>query len=252
MKHGRAQIIIRNSMFKKFNTAEIGNTYKAISKNSEYLSKYDTLTDEDQSFLHNTLSHPLYRWDARDYPRVRTVLDFREWMEKYGISPNHLAYTDADDPELKLLEHKESTLLKHDASSGVGDLHELDDKLCYDFFLFNQTLEHLYNPFIAVKKIYDSLVPKGYVFTSVPTINIPHMTPMHFNGLNPMGLAMVFQSCGFEIIETGQWGNYEYLTKLFAHHSWPGYKDLSPNGIMNEERNVISCWVLAQKPEKES
>ena len=101
---------------------------------------------------------------------------------------------------------------------------------------------------MAVKNIYNTIKPGGYVFTSVPTLNIPHSTPIHFNGFNPMGLAMLFMSCGFEVIEIGQWGNYEYISKLWNKHSWPGYDELNHGGkVTNEEQNVCQCWILAKK-----
>ena len=75
----------------------------------------------------------------------------------------------------------------------------------FDFFLFNQTIEHLYNPFEAMKQVYEIVKPGGYVFTSVPTINIPHMTPIHFNGYTPMGLAMLFTPMNIlELVKMGQ------------------------------------------------
>ena len=127
------------------------------------------------------------------------------------------------------------------------DLHDisLNIKNEFDFFLFNQTIEHLYNPFEALKQINNIVKPGGYVFTSVPTINIPHNTPIHFNGFTPMGLAMLFKSANFEIIEIGQWGNLEYITKMFSTHDWPGHNALK--NITNEEKNVCQCWILAKK-----
>jgi hypothetical protein len=86
------------------------------------------------------------------------------------------------------------------------------------------------------------------VFTSVPTLNIPHSTPIHFGGFNPMGLAMLFISNGFEILEIGQWGNYDYIQKLWKTHIWPSAVELMKNGIVsNEEKNVCQCWILARK-----
>ena len=74
------------------------------------------------------------------------------------------------------------------------------------------------------------------------------MTPIHYNGFNPMGLAMLFKTANFEIIEIGQWGNYEYIQKLWGTHNWPGYNELNHNNIVvNEERNVCQCWILARK-----
>ena len=40
-------------------------------------------------------------------------------------------------------------------------------------------------------------------------------------------------------------GDLEYIQKLFKNHNWPGYKQV---GHINEERNVVQCWILARKP----
>ena len=62
-----------------------------------------------------------------------------------------------------------------------------------------------------------------------------------------MGLAMLFKSANFEIVEIGQWGNLEYITKMFSTHDWPGLNVLQ--NIRNEEKNVCQCWILAKKNE---
>jgi hypothetical protein len=75
------------------------------------------------------------------------------------------------------------------------------------------------------------------------------MTPVHFNGFNPMGLAMLLKTANFEIIELGQWGNFNYIQHLWKTHSWPGYNILHNNNVVtNEENNVCQCWILARKP----
>ena len=64
-----------------------------------------------------------------------------------------------------------------------------------------------------------------------------------------MGLAMMFKNAKFDIVEMGQWGNYEYISRIFLTHSWHGYQMLQRDGIItNEERNVAQCWILARKP----
>lgn len=187
-----------------------------------------------------------YQWNNNDFPRNWCVLDFIEWTTKHGATTvGHLGYTCQTDDELEFLTANHKTLLEYPSY----DLHTLAFKNEFDFFLFNQTLEHLYNPFEAVKKIYESLKPGGYVFTSVPTLNIPHMTPIHFNGFTPMGLAMLFKTNNFDVVEIGQWGNFEYIQRLWYTHNWPGYNDLQKNNrVTNEERNVCQTWILARKP----
>jgi hypothetical protein len=74
------------------------------------------------------------------------------------------------------------------------------------------------------------------------------MTPIHFTGFTPMGLAILFEQCGFKTIEVGQWGNFDYISKLWSTHIWPGFDQLNKNGrVTNEENNVCQCWILAQK-----
>jgi len=186
-----------------------------------------------------------YDWNDNDCPRIFIVLDFKEWIDKYKIEPEHLACTYINEHELELINYKKLTFLPYPEY----DLHTLSIKEQFDFFLFNQTIEHLYNPLLAINNIFNSLKPGGYVFTSVPTINIPHITPFHYGSYNPMGLAILFKSSGFEIVEMGQFGNLRYINHLFKHEGWPGYNTLNINGqIENEEQNVCQCWILAKKP----
>lgn len=187
-----------------------------------------------------------YNWGNNDFPRVWCILDFIEWNKKHNIIINHLGYTCVTDPELEFINSEKKTLL----TFPEYDLHQISNYYSneFDFFLFNQTIEHLYNPFEAIKQISKIVKPGGYVFTSVPTINIPHSTPIHFNGFTPMGLAVLFKLADFKIIEIGQWGNYNYIQQLWKTHNWPGYNCLNRgNVIINEEKNVCQCWILAMK-----
>ena len=114
--------------------------------------------------------------------------------------------------------------------------------------MFHQTIEHLYNPFICLKNLHKHLKDGGYLFTSVPTINIPHLVPFHFNGYTPMGLCMLMMSCGFNIKELGFWGNEDYINYIFKNNKWPDYKELMKNGLIKNEKNKeAQCWILVQK-----
>jgi len=208
-----------------------------------YFSKYERLPS-------CPIRNRGYQWKNNDFPRNWAILDFIEWTMKHkSTEVDHLGYTCATDEELEFMTAKQKTLLSYPKY----DLHTIGNHYqnTFDFFLFNQTIEHLYNPFEAVKQIYTTIKPGGYVFTSVPTLNIPHSTPIHFNGYNPMGLATLFITAGFDVVEIGQWGNYEYIARLWATHNWPGYDELQRGGIVtNEECNVCQCWILARRPDK--
>ncbi|PZO44227.1 MAG: hypothetical protein DCF19_03230 [Pseudanabaena frigida] len=230
---------------KYFSAQELVDIYnQKVKKSPEYFQKYASLEPYIDDKIANLLN-------GKDYPRVPCVLDFKEWIKKYNIIPEKLLCTCSDDFELSYIDPKIGYLLQYEISNNTGDLHTFNlTEKDFDFIIFSQTLEHLYNPFVAVEKIYEHVRPGGFVFTSVPAINIPHLVPFHFSGIYPMGLAVLFESAGFTILEMGQWGNLHYLEYIFKHHGWPDYeylKSLGRGTITNEEANIAQCWCLAQK-----
>ena len=69
-----------------FNENEIINFYETkVKKDKYYISKYDKLSEDDILFIDSVFSTPMYKWYNRGYSRVRTILDFREWMKKHNI-----------------------------------------------------------------------------------------------------------------------------------------------------------------------
>ena len=227
-------------IMKQFSEQELHDIYNtSVKKPGSYFTKYEKLPPCPVKAWN-------YSWDGHDFPRSWCILDFCEWIEKYNINPDHVGHTSWD-PETEFLPYKTRQLIEYPPY----DLHTIGNHFdkAFDFFLFSQTLEHLYNPHMAVESIYKTIKPGGYVFTSVPTLNIPHMTPIHYGGYNPMGLAVMFASAGFEILEIGQWGNLEYIQKLWTTHYWPGYEALQKNGrVTNSECDVCQCWILARRP----
>jgi len=227
---------------KTISEQQIRQLYSSKVKLPEsYFTKYEMLPP-------CPLAKRNFKWGNNDFPRNWCVLDFIDWIKKYNIaSGKSLGCTCQDDDELDFLQYENTTCLPYPPY----DLHNISSSQSstFDFFVFNQTIEHLSNPFLAIQEVFKIINPGGYVFTSVPTLNIPHMTPIHFNGFTPIGLAVLFANAGFEIVEIGQWGNYDYIKKLWKTHEWPGYNDLQNNNkVSNEERNVCQCWILARKP----
>ena len=218
----------------------IDHLYRSkVNLHESYFKKYENLPS-------CPVKQYNYNWGNYDFPRNWCILDFKEWVEKYNIKSKCLGVTCQSDPEIEFIQSDEIIHLPYPPY----DLHTIGDDIKdkFDFFIFNQTLEHLYNPFLAVSSIHKTLKSGGFVFTSVPTLNIPHMVPYHFNGFTPMGLAMLFIVNGFEILEIGQWGNLEYINKLWTTHVWPGYNQLQKNNrVTNERNNVCQCWILARK-----
>lgn len=217
---------------------------------------------------------------GRDAARQFTVADFRYWMWRYNLTtPAHLLLTDPSDPELYLLSPRRYTVYRHthrghrtaprpaprhESSSsvfcaemvsherGCGDLHNIPDALNperdFDLVVFSQTMEHLYDPLLAARNLLRVMRPGGHLFTSAPVQSRPHMTPYHFFTYTPVALALVFVRAGFELVESGQWGNTAYLQILPDH--WATPEDLAKirGGTRNDPENPVQAWVLMRKP----
>lgn len=209
---------------------------KYILKEPNYFTKYVNAEE-----LSKSLGINLKNIDA---PRAFAVADFRDWIHKYKIKSIYTLSTWKEDHELNFLKSENLTEIKYD---GVNfDLHKLDlEKKDFDFVLFSQTLEHLNNPSLAVSNLRKHMCKGGYIFTSVPTINIPHCLPSHFQHFTPMGLVTLFKLHKFEILEVGYWGNFDYIQKLFSKFEWPDIFDLS--SIDNDPSRHVQCWILARK-----
>lgn len=231
---------------KLFTEKDIIDTYNSyVVKPPSYFNKanerYKSLSKEDKDL-----------WFDKDFPRLASIFDFEDWVEKYQLKKiDNLLSTCHTDPELKYIDSKNTFFCDYSENKKY-DLHTLNLKFKeYDLIIFNQTLEHLYNPFIAMESLYNHLKVGGYLYTTVPTLNIPHMIPFHFWGITPIGLCMLSKSVGFNILECGYWGNLEYINYIFSHSKWPTTAD-----VMNRSKDIsndtsLTCqsqtWVLLKK-----
>lgn len=214
-----------------------------VRKPAAYLDRHRRLP------LH--LDDRRWRWAGKDVNRVLGLIEFDEWTGKHGFGRGgKLLATAIDDPEVERLDYRRVVHAPYE--QGSNDLHRLAlAERDFDMVVFNQTLEHLYNPWLALSRLREHLRPGGFLFTSAPTLNIPHMTPIHFYGFTPMGLVAALTGSGFEVLEVGFWGCAQYLRYIFERHEWPDYRALlGPDGLLprNEERNVAQAWILARRP----
>jgi SAM-dependent methyltransferase len=203
--------------------------------------------------------------------RFFCLVDFLEWTKKYGLFnvPSLSVFvTDSNDYELSTLDQfltidnrnrrssspaATMTVFSYDETWGLGDLHgllELKGRLPgepFDFMLVSQTLEHLFDPLKALKGLISRLKEGGCLFTSLPTVSIPHMMPFHFQGLTPIGLITLLTRAGFEVKEIGQWGNVDYVTKMMQSQKWPSFSTLK-QPVLNDRNVPVQVWALACRP----
>lgn len=223
---------------------EIYNQFIRINYTEEYKNRYVPLP----TYKNNKS----WKWEGKDFPRVIALLEFERYIEKYNFQIEKLLVLNGIvEPEVEFLGNrvKERHNIDYDEDNIVGDLHTLNlSTKDYDFILCNQTFEHIYNPQQCLVNIKNHLRTNGYLYINVPSCSIPHSDPFHyFTGYTPMGLAAVAHQAGFKILEIGQWGNLEYMIKMWTRNpGWSDYTQLSNPGL-NEVQNPVITWGLFQK-----
>jgi SAM-dependent methyltransferase len=188
-------------------------------------------------------------WKGKDFPRVIAVLEFSRMCNQYDLRAHHLlTFNGVADPELHYLPFERVSNFDYADNPKEYDLQALRiPRQSYDFVMLNQTLEHVYNPFLCLENVRDHMAPGGLIYANVPAANISHSAPLHFyTGFTPIGFASLFATCEFELIEVGQWGSVEYIARMWRTQAWPDYRQL--RSYASDFRNPAITWVLARKP----
>jgi len=229
-------------MLTYFDILKLYEHYKTYNCNESFLNKYKTFP-----FQRN--NHSWWNWSGKDFPRVISLLEFEEYSKKYNFNVEKLLTINGkNDPELQYIIRKKQYDIDYMSDVIRYDLHTINlDIKNYDFILMNQTIEHLYNPHVCIKNLNNHLNKNGMLYVTVPCNNIPHDTPLHYyTGITPMGLISMFIDNGFNVLEAGQWGNKEYINKLFSTNKWPDYTMLNNPGE-NDINYPAITWVLGMK-----
>jgi SAM-dependent methyltransferase len=224
---------------------DIQQIYKKfiLSKNNkEYLSRYKKLP---------TNPNKNWDWGGKALCRIFAVLEFKKFIDDNNLYFDKiLSLNGSKDPEYEHLRYNKKVNYNYNDDKINYDLHNLNlPQKDFDFFMSNQTLEHVYDPVKVVKNIYKHLKKGGVVYMNLPAVNVPHSTPFHhYTGITPVGLGCIFQSAGFKILDIGFWGNATYHNYIFNQYGspqWPDIKKLT-NYVSHIDRPVVT-WIFAQK-----
>jgi SAM-dependent methyltransferase len=220
------------------NIYRIYNNFVKINENSEYCNRYSELPLE--------FNNKNWKWENKDFPRVIALLEFKKFMENNNnFFNNVLSFNGSTDPEYEYIKFNNRINYDYDKDKINNDLHNLNlNKKDFDFVMLNQTIEHLYDPIRCLQNVYKHLNKGAIFYANVPVNNIPHSTPEHYyTGITPTGLGVMTEIAGFEILEIGQWGNFDYLTKIFTI-GWTDYR----NSLSHNEINCpLITWIFARK-----
>lgn len=226
---------------KKEDIDDIYQKFVVPKQTEEYRNRYKNLPLE--------LNNKKWKWEGKDFPRVISLLEFEKFLKSMG-NPNFenvLSFNGTEDPEYEYLNYTNLINYNYLENTFKYDLHNLElEKKDFDFFMSNQTLEHLYDPCLVVRKIFDHIKPNGIVYMNLPAMNMPHSTPYHYYaGFTPVGLGCIFKQAGFEILDIGFWGNSQYYDYTLMKNIWPDYRQLS-NYTTEKDKEAIT-WIFAKK-----
>lgn len=220
---------------------EIYHKYVAVNYTEEYKSKYVPLP-----FQFNNKN---WKWEDKDFSRIISLLEFREYMTELNKTFDAvLSFNGQNDPEYEYIKYNSSYNYNYESNPEKYDLHNLElNRNDFDFVMINQTIEHLYNPILAIKNVFNHMRSGGVFYANVPVNNIPHSTPFHYyTGITPVGLGTIIKLAGFDILKIGQWGNKIYLKQMFDNNSWPTYSYTNNPGYNDIDCPIIT-WCFAIK-----
>ncbi len=124
----------------------------------------------------------------------------------------------------------------------VGDAHNLpflDNS--FDSVICNAVLEHLKNPYLAVKEIKRIIKKGGYVYIEVPFIQPFHGYPNDYQRYTLFGLENLFISEGFLKIKSGVVSG---PSSTISHLIRDYLSSLFPDGIFRLLIKGIAGWIL--------
>ena len=177
-----------------------------------------------------------------NFSRVCTLADFKKYISDLNENFKKVAVISGseNEPELKYCNYDHLDILDFNPESDLFNLdNEWQDifqsnfgyskfykKDNYDLVLCNQVLEHIYNPFQAIKNIHFITKKNGYAWISIPTINCIHGEPYFYSsGYHPRYLERLCLDVGFEVKFIGAFGNRKYLSYA-VNGKWMSHNEL--------------------------
>ena len=111
----------------------------------------------------------------------------------------------------------------------------------FDSIICTQVLEHIPNPFLAVKELHRVMKPGGKLFLTVPFLNNLHMEPHDYWRFTEYSLAELLKS--FESVEINNCGTvYHHILATLGVHSEDISMDQNAGQIKTSFPVIISAF----------
>jgi SAM-dependent methyltransferase len=114
----------------------------------------------------------------------------------------------------------------------------------FDVVICEQVLEHVVDPWKAVRTLYALTRPGGTVIVDTPFLIRMHTEPGDYWRFSPEALRLLLGQAGFEVEEVGTWGNrVAVMTNLFG---WtPVHRGLP---MRAHPDFPVVVWAFAKRP----
>lgn len=113
-----------------------------------------------------------------------------------------------------------------------------------DLVICEQVLEHVRDPYLAVRNLARLVHPEGLVLVSTPFLVRLHGSPEDHWRFTPSGMRLLLEAGGLEVLWVRSWGNRRCVGANLRR--WVAYR---PWRSLRNDRDVpLVVWALARQP----
>jgi SAM-dependent methyltransferase len=113
-----------------------------------------------------------------------------------------------------------------------------------DLVICEQVLEHVRDPYLAVRNLTTLVHPGGLVLVSTPFLVRLHAHPEDHWRFSPSGMRLLLEAGGLEVLWVRSWGNRRCVNANL--HRWKAYR---PWRSLRDEKDLpLVVWALARRP----
>jgi SAM-dependent methyltransferase len=114
----------------------------------------------------------------------------------------------------------------------------------FDVVICEQVLEHLPDPWRAVRTLHDLARPDGYVVVTTPFLYKIPPAPRDYWRFTPDGMTVLLQSAGLRVRTVETWGNSSAVRASFRID--PPYRFW--RSMKNDPALPVVVWAVARRP----
>jgi SAM-dependent methyltransferase len=217
---------------------------------------YELIVIRVPSFSLPTIAGKLKTWNHKSWIRIPMYNLIDDFVRRNLHGPGEVLELGGSEGTLKEICESVGYVVKVAPNYPATDIHLLPyGDACFDGILLDQVLEHLRQPWSAVREVWRVLRNGGFVIATTPLLFRYHAG----NGwsdywrFTPDGLTELFQ--GFTILVSTGWGNADAIRAMYDRQDIASIRS-TPIQVAYERNlfaendgfNLIMTWIIARKP----